>query len=55
MDAGGFNFINEFWSQSRWAKPADNFAIFVTALLKLEDIRHGYEPDEFGWVYKIPK
>jgi branched-chain amino acid aminotransferase len=21
---------------------------------KLEDIRHGYEPDEFGWVYKIP-
>jgi branched-chain amino acid aminotransferase len=22
---------------------------------KLEDIRHGHEPDEFGWVYKIPK
>jgi len=22
---------------------------------KLEDIRHGYEPDEFEWVYKIPK
>jgi branched-chain amino acid aminotransferase len=22
---------------------------------KLENIRHGYEPDEFGWVYKIPK
>jgi branched-chain amino acid aminotransferase len=22
---------------------------------KLEDIRHGDEPDEFGWVYKIPK
>lgn len=22
---------------------------------KLEAIRHGYEPDEFGWVYKIPK
>jgi len=20
---------------------------------KLEDIRHGYEPDEYGWVYKI--
>jgi branched-chain amino acid aminotransferase len=22
---------------------------------KLEDIRHGHETDEFGWVYKIPK
>ena len=22
---------------------------------KLEDIRHGYEADEFDWVYKIPK
>jgi branched-chain amino acid aminotransferase len=22
---------------------------------KLENIRHGYEADEFGWVYKIPK
>lgn len=34
---------------------ADSKSIQLRLKKKLEDIRHGYEPDEFGWVYKIPK
>jgi len=34
---------------------ADSNSIQLRLKKKLEDIRHGYEPDEFGWVYKIPK
>jgi branched-chain amino acid aminotransferase len=33
---------------------ADSNTIQLRLKKKLEDIRHGYEPDEFGWVYKIP-
>ena len=33
----------------------DGNSIQLRLKKKLEDIRHGYEPDEFGWVYKIPK
>lgn len=33
----------------------DNKTIQLRLKKKLEDIRHGHEPDEFGWVYKIPK
>jgi branched-chain amino acid aminotransferase len=33
---------------------ADTASIQLRLKKKLEDIRHGYEPDEFGWVYKIP-
>jgi branched-chain amino acid aminotransferase len=36
--------------------PADSPSSFQQKLKKkLEDIRHGIEPDEFGWVYKIVK
>jgi branched-chain amino acid aminotransferase len=34
---------------------ADSKSIQLRLKKKLEDIRHGYEPDEAGWVYKIPK
>ncbi|MEY4930287.1 MAG: hypothetical protein RI909_1011, partial [Bacteroidota bacterium] len=34
---------------------AESNSIQLRLKKKLEDIRHGYEPDEFGWVYKIPK
>jgi branched-chain amino acid aminotransferase len=34
---------------------ADSNSIQLRLKKKLEDIRHGYEPDEFKWVYKIPK
>ena len=33
---------------------ADSSSIQLRLKKKLEDIRHGYELDEFGWVYKIP-
>jgi branched-chain amino acid aminotransferase len=34
---------------------ADSNSIQLRLKKKLEDIRHGYEPDEFKWVYTIPK
>jgi len=34
---------------------ADKNTIQLRLKKKLEDIRHGYEADEFDWVYKIPK
>ena len=33
----------------------DSNSIQLRLKKRLEDIRHGHEPDEFGWVYKIPK
>lgn len=33
---------------------ADNNSLQLRLKKKLEDIRHGLEPDEFEWVYKIP-
>jgi len=34
---------------------ADMHSIQLRLKKKLENIRHGVEPDEFGWVYKIPE
>jgi branched-chain amino acid aminotransferase len=33
----------------------DKNSIQLRLKKKLEDIRYGYELDEFDWVYKIPK
>ncbi len=38
-----------------YSLPADSNSSFQQRVKKkLENIRHGYEPDEYGWVYKIP-